>query len=140
MGKHVLVLENDANDALLIGMAFKSLVPPVSWYICRNPGEAKAYLRGVGLYSNREKYPLPAAIFTDIKMDGQTGIQFLAWIRGQSAFKHTPIVVLTGAGSPEEIRQAEELGAQRVLAKPARLQDLQQMLQQTCTELFAEAD
>jgi len=126
---HILFLENDGNDAILIGIAMKAVDPPVRWFICRNPSEARSYLKGTGMYSDRKKYPLPDAIVSDLKMGSESGADFVCWLRTRKEFNQTPVLIFSGCASPEEMKQAEELGAQEVLRKPIKVEDLRRLFQ-----------
>src|SRR5688500_18794328 len=81
--------------------------------VCRNPSEAKAYLSGAGLYRDRNKYPFPDILITDLNMGTESGIELVDWIRKQvSPLKDLNIVILTGSASPLQFDAAERVGAQ----------------------------
>jgi len=135
---HLLVVENDPDDALLLGLAFKSLQARPTWFICRNPSEGQAYLRGAGMYSDRQKYALPSAIMTDLRLTGQSGADFAKWVRSQPEFQNIPIVIMSGCASPDEMKIADQAGANCVVRKPGRLEDLKTMLESLLVELFPD--
>jgi CheY-like chemotaxis protein len=123
-----LIVENDPSDAFLIRRALSSTNCGNS-FLCRNPSEAKSYLKGAGMYANREKYPLPDIILTDLRMDNETGIELVEWIRQQEPpLRDTTIFILTGSATPLQFDAAQKVGAQGVHHKPSRLQDLQELL------------
>src|SRR5688500_5228761 len=78
-----LVVENDPNDAFLITRALMKSEACGASTVCRNPSEAKDYLRGAGMYSNREAYPQPNVILTDLRMGNETGLELVEWVRKQ---------------------------------------------------------
>jgi CheY-like chemotaxis protein len=49
--------------------------------------DAINYLVGLGPYSNREEYPLPALVLLDLKRPGMHGLEVLKWIRGHRHFQ-----------------------------------------------------
>jgi len=92
------------------------------------------------MYADREKYPVPAAIISDLRMPGENGLELLRWIKGQPALASTPIIVLTGNGSPEEMEMAARLGAIKVLQKPPGLEEFQRLIFDLADELCVEPD
>src|SRR5436305_11482190 len=67
-----LVLEDDANDALLIRRAFTNAACRA--FVCRNTSEARAYLVGAGMYGNRDRFPFPDIFMTDLRLGDESGI------------------------------------------------------------------
>ena len=97
--------------------------------MCRNPSEAKDYLRGAGMYADRERYTLPDVILTDLRMGNETGMELVEWIREQQPpLRNLPIIILTGSATPLQFEAAETIGANQVFRKPTKLQDLQELL------------
>src|SRR5687767_12996700 len=123
---NVLVLEDDANDAILIRRAFTGQTCRA--FICRNTSEARAYFLGSGMYSNRDLYPFPELFVTDLRLGEESGIQFLAWVRAFEGAKSLPVIVLSGAPSPSDVSAVRYLGATRILVKPVDPIALQDML------------
>jgi CheY-like chemotaxis protein len=128
-GQTFLVLEDDANDALLIKRAFANA--GCSAFVCRNTSEARAYLLGSGMYADRHRFPFPEFFVTDIRLGHESGVDFLAWIRARNEWPDLPVIVLSGAATPDELRAVKRMGVTRVLQKPSdtiALQDLLIML------------
>jgi len=124
-----LIVENDANDAFLIHRALQETPNCGSSVVCRNPGEAKAYLLGAGLYRDRHRFPFPDVVITDLNMGAESGIELVDWIRKQAApLKDIKVVILTGSASPLQFDAAEKVGAQGVYRKPNTLDDLREVL------------
>jgi DNA-binding response OmpR family regulator len=122
---NVLVLEDDANDAILIKRAFTSAACRA--FVCRNTSEARAFFLGSGMYNDRDTYPFPDLFVTDLRLGEESGIQFLAWVRAFDESKKLPVVVLSGAATPGDILAVQRLRATRVLIKPSdpiALQDI----------------
>jgi DNA-binding response OmpR family regulator len=123
---NVLVLEDDASDAILIRRAFTG--QSCRAFICRNTSEARAYFLGSGMYADRELYPFPELFVTDLRLGEESGVQFLAWVRGFDAAKDVRVIVLSGAPTPSDVSAVQRLGATRVLIKPVDPIALQDML------------
>lgn len=97
--------------------------------ICRNPSEAKSLLKGAGMYANREMYPLPDLIITDMRMGDESGMELVEWVRQQeSPLREVPIVILSGSCTPLQFEAAQTVGANAVHRKPTRLEELQGLL------------
>lgn len=126
--KHFLIVENDQNDAILIRRAFATISHEATSFVCRNTSEAKAYLRGAGMYANRHVYPLPHGIITDLRMDGETGFELVDWLGNETELKGIPVALLSGSGSAAEMAMAATLPIQAVYKKPHRLDDLTSLL------------
>ena len=81
------------------------------------------------MYSNRIKYPMPDVILTDLRMEDESGIELVEWIREQEPpLRDTTILILTGSATPLQFDAAQKVGAQGVHRKPSRLEDLQELL------------
>jgi CheY-like chemotaxis protein len=133
-GKTFLVIEDDANDAALIRRAFDALESCTA-FVCRNLSEAKAYLHGSGMYADRARHPFPNAVICDLNVDGESGLEFVAWLESSSDFHKMPVVILTGSTSERDISAARRGGVISVLRKPARFEDLRLMLTDTASKL-----
>ena len=130
---NVLVLEDDASDAILIRRAFTGQTCRA--FICRNTSEARAYFLGSGMYSDRDLYPFPELFVTDLRLGEESGVQFLGWVRAFDRAKDIPVIVLSGAATPADVLAVQTLGATRVLIKPADPIAMQDMLIMTAREL-----
>lgn len=61
---------------------------------------------------------LPSVIVTDLKMPRCDGIDFVKWLRAQSAIKDIPIIVLSSSPRPGDQDRAIAAGANGYLVKP----------------------
>lgn len=67
---------------------------------------------------------LPALILCDIMMPGMDGHEVLARLRADAALKAVPFIFLTAKGTPPDIREGMNLGADDYLPKPVSRNDL----------------
>lgn len=134
--KSFLVIEDNAEDAALIRLAFSSL-KSCNAFVCRNLSEGKAYLRGSGMYANRATHPFPNAVICDLNLRGESGVEFVAWLRDSGDFRNLPVIILTGSTSEAEISAARDRGAVSVLQKPPRFEELRSMLTDLASKLCA---
>ena len=122
-------MENDPNDAYLIRRALSKMTNCGESMLCRNPSEAKALLKGAGIYSNREVYPIPDVIITDMRMGHETGMELVDWLREQEPpLRDTPIIIMSGSCSELQFDAASKSSANAVYRKPTRIEELQQLL------------
>jgi CheY-like chemotaxis protein len=114
----ILLVEDNEDDVFLMrrALAGAGIVNPLQ--IAEDGQEAIDYLAGVGRYADREAHPLPAIVFLDLKLPIVMGLEVLAWIRANSAFAHTVVVVLTSSNEPSDLKEAYALGANSYVVKP----------------------
>jgi DNA-binding response OmpR family regulator len=130
---HILVIEDSSEDAFLILQAITTA--DCQAFVCRKVPEAKAYLEGAGLFFDRRKFPLPAAVIADLDISGESGLEFIRWLRAQSQFEHLPTYVLSGSLSNEALAEAQKLGVSRVMQKPQDFRIFERTLAQLTSEL-----
>jgi DNA-binding response OmpR family regulator len=111
-----LIVEDNSEDAFLIRRAFLDF--ECEPFVCRNTSEARAYLRGAGMYRDRGKFPFPEVIISDLRSGAESDIHFLRWVRTQEEMNGVPFILLTDGGIPEQMALALEVGATKAVAKP----------------------
>jgi CheY-like chemotaxis protein len=130
MGNEIILLvEDDANDVLLIQRAFNKAGLQSNLKTVRDGEQAIHYLGGEGVYADREKYPTPFLVLLDLKMPGVNGFEVLEWVRQQPAMKRLLIVVLTSSNLQADVDRAYELGANSYLVKPVEFDEMVHMIQ-----------
>ena len=120
----VLHVEDDANDVLLVQRAFRKSGVATVLHAVADGDQAIAYLSGADEFGDREKYPLPNLVLLDLKMPRKSGLEVLAWIRGQAALKRLIVVVFTSSKHDQDINKAYELTANSYLVKPVGFDSL----------------
>jgi CheY-like chemotaxis protein len=115
----VLYAEDEVNDIYFLKLAFENVGLPCALNSVPDGEQALEYLSGIGPFTDRSQYPLPALVLLDINMPKQTGLQVLEWIRRQPQFKSLPVVILTSSLREEDMEKARELGADDYLLKPS---------------------
>ena len=114
----ILHVEDDPNDVLLFQRAFRKANLTVNIQSVSDGDKAVAYLSGAEGYADREKFPLPAMVLLDLKMPRKSGLEVLAWIRGQANLRRLIVVIFTSSKHDEDINRAYDLGANSYLVKP----------------------
>jgi len=113
MSKHgiILLAEDDENDILLFRRAFAKASVPNPLMVVKDGEGAIAYLSGAGVYSDRNQYPFPSLLITDLKMPRLTGFDILTWMRNQAQPIDLRTIVLTSSVHEADKRLAFDLGA-----------------------------
>jgi CheY-like chemotaxis protein len=120
----VLIAEDDPNDVLLLRRAFQKNGLELPVHVCNNGAEAMDYLRGEGPYADREKYPFPRAIITDLKMPRCTGFELLEWLDEHTECSVIPTIVLSASAEDRDVKRCFELGANAYFQKPSNFAEL----------------
>lgn len=121
---HILLAEDDENDAILIQRAFKKVADNVVVTIFRNGQEVMDYLQGVGKFSDRAQYPLPNLLMLDLKMPCRNGFEVLEWVKTHADFRRIPTVLLSSSRQQRDVVRAYDLKANSYLVKPTAFPDL----------------
>jgi two-component system response regulator len=115
----VLIIDDNPDDILLILKGFERAGFDNKVVNLGDGEEALLYLKGLGKYSNRIKYPIPALILLDVKMPKVDGFSVLRWIRQHPEWQCLPVIILSTSFYGPEIIRAYELGANSFLTKPS---------------------
>lgn len=113
----ILAVEDDANDALLLKLAFAKAGVTAPIHFVGDGIEALDYLRGAPPFGERAEHPPPNLLVLDLKMPRADGFEVLAWIRQRPGRERMTIAVLTGSCSQADIERAYGLGANFCLNK-----------------------
>ena len=73
----------------------------------------------------------PEIILLDINLPGMNGFEVLKYIRTQSGFKHTPVIMFTSSEDENDVKKSYEYGANAYLVKPDDLRSLHLVLEDT---------
>jgi CheY-like chemotaxis protein len=120
----ILLVEDDANDTLLLQRTFDQFNLAKQVQVVANGEQAIAYFDGRDPFAEREKHPLPTVVFLDLKLPGISGFEVLTWLRQQRRLNDVRVVVLTGSKKSLDVYRAYELGANSYLVKPVRADDI----------------
>src|SRR5689334_14240303 len=93
----ILVVEDNADDVLLIERAFNKAKLANRLHFVDNGDKAVQYLSGVGPYADRSLHPPPTMMLLDLKLPRRSGFEVLEWVRGHPQLRVLPVVVLTSS-------------------------------------------
>jgi two-component system response regulator len=128
-GGPVVIVDDDANDALWAEEIVDELRPRHPALILTSGEDLMACLDGKDLYSDRSRYPYPGLILLDLQMPKMDGFEVLQWLKGHPVHGEVPTVVLSGCfDMARQVTRAHQLGAVSFLPKPIHQSDLQGVL------------
>ena len=125
----ILLVDDDANDILLIQRAFQKAGFRDNLKVVRDGEQAIRYLSGQDEYADRQKCPMPFLVLLDLKMPGMDGFDVLTWIRREPELKRLLVVVLTSSNLQSDVDRAYELGANSYLVKPVEFDEMVHLVQ-----------
>ena len=129
MNKPILLAEDSPDDELFFRRVLRSFAVMNPIHVVRDGTGVVAYLKGEGIYADREKYPLPSALFLDLVMHPMDGFGVLKWLRTHSGFDQMLVIVLSYFSEGRMLRDAYALGADSFLFKPFTEIDMENLLQ-----------
>jgi CheY-like chemotaxis protein len=123
----ILLVEDNRDDVFLMERALQGarIVNPV--IVVETGQEAMDYLSGAGRFADRERYPMPAVVFLDLKLPFAYGHEVLGWIRRQRQFESLIVIVLTSSNEASDLSRCYSLGANSYLVKPPTAEQLAAM-------------
>ncbi|MEN6575162.1 MAG: response regulator [Phycisphaerales bacterium] len=109
--KSVLLVEDDAIDAMTVHRAFRDLKLSNPLAHVTNGEEALEYLRN-------EDNPKPCVILLDLNMPRMNGVEFMKITKADSILRKIPVVVLTTSRDDRDIVESYKLGVAGYIVKP----------------------
>jgi len=117
----VLVGDDDVNDRVLVGWAFKKLCPHVRVDFVRSGEEAIRYLED-------KSHPKPALVILDSMEPGIDGFEVVTWIRAHEDLAQTPVVMWSGQVYEKNVARARGLGVKDYVSKPHETDELANLI------------
>jgi len=115
--KHVLLVEDNDNDAELTLAMLEKCDPSIGVDVARDGAEALDYLHRRGAYATRPQAE-PVVILLDLKMPKVTGVEVLREVKSNEKLKSIPVVMLTSSREAQDLRECYRLGANGYVVKP----------------------
>jgi two-component system response regulator len=124
----ILIAEDDQDDRLLMKAALDKVGVQFPVLFVNNGLEAIQYLNGDGQYADRQKFPFPTTIFTDLKMPLMDGFAVLEHVKHNRQWAVIPLVVLSASEDLDDIKRSYLLGASAYHIKPHNPKELRELL------------
>jgi len=118
MALHVLLVEDSPGDVRLMQETFREADTSVELHVTIDGAEAMAFLKRQGTHA---KAPRPGIILLDLNLPKKDGREVLEEIKGSSALKSIPVVVLTTSESDVDIQRSYQSNANCYISKPVSL-------------------
>jgi CheY-like chemotaxis protein len=120
---HVLMIEDDPGDALMIRESLEQAGVPILLHRSRDGEQGLRYLRGA-------RRPVPALILLDLYLPGRHGLDILADLKADRRLRDIPVIVLTASRDPRDIERSQRLRASAYIIKPADFDGLDDLTRQ----------
>ena len=131
-GFTLLLVEDCGDDVLLfqhaIEKASEKTSVPIRVEVTHDGEEAIAYLKGEGVFSDRNKFPFPEIVITDLKMPRLSGLDVLAWLKEHSEYQRVPKVLMSASCMDSDVDEAYRLGVNTFFQKPAQHGEFQDLI------------
>src|SRR5579872_5074819 len=124
----ILVVEDNAEEVILMERAFKRTGMEVSVQFVVNGEEAIDYLSGVDRFRDRISFPEPDLVVMDLKMPRKGGFEVLEWFRNLQEGALIPVIVLTASNRESDVQRAYSLGANSYFIKPTSFDEFRDMI------------
>ncbi len=124
----ILLAEDDDNDIFFVRRATQASNAGHTVHAVHDGAQAIEYLRGQGAYADREKFPLPNIILTDLKMAGMDGFDLLRWLHDNPDCSVIPTIVYSSSTLEADVRLAYRCGANAYIKKPGSVTELAETL------------
>ena len=108
----ILHIEDDENDSLLFQRAVSRATVPCDVRHVATLKDARSYL--LGSVAREADYVVPNVIVTDLAFRGESGLDFLEWLRSEPRLASIPVICVTGSEDPGKLGQARSYGAKCV--------------------------
>ena len=117
---HILLIEDNEGDVLLIKEAFKDAKIVNNISTVNNGEKAIRFLEKSSPYEDQRT---PDLILLDINLPRMNGKEVLSFVKGSSALKHIPVIILTTSSDDKDILDSYKNQANCYITKPVDVDD-----------------
>jgi two-component system response regulator len=129
----VLLVEDNPGDVRLVKEALRDCGIPLNLTVARDGEEAIELLFG-----GSAERPLvrPHVILLDLNLPKRSGHEVLRDVKEDSNLRTIPVIIVSSAGSKEEVNRAYRLSANCYIRKPLDLDSTLQTIRDVCSFWF----
>jgi CheY-like chemotaxis protein len=117
---HILLVEDNEGDILLTREALEDTKLDIKLSVVKDGKEALDFLNKTGRYIGAD---LPDLLLLDVNLPKKNGHEVLSSIKGNGAFKHIPVIMLTTSSSQKDIDLSYNNYANCYITKPVEVSD-----------------
>jgi CheY-like chemotaxis protein len=114
----ILLVEDDADDALLVTEALEKANITNRIFVARDGAAALDFLFCTGEFAYRKTNDQPQVILLDLNLPKIDGLEVLRRIKADARTRSIPVVVLTSSKDDANIAACKRLGAKTYIVKP----------------------
>ena len=119
----ILLVEDSADDALLVTQALKNASITNRIFVVRDGAAALDFLFCTGEFAYRRINDQPQVVLLDLNLPKIGGLEVLRRIKADSRTRAIPVVVLTSSKQDLDIATCKRLGADTYIVKPVDFQN-----------------
>lgn len=135
MNASILIVEDEASDALLIQRALKKACPDLDISIVADGPDALARIMP---QDDGETMPdHPTCILLDLKLRQLDGLEVLKEIKSNDATRKVPVIIYSSSSDPSDVKSAYDIGANSYIIKPVDNDDLSIVAEKICDYWFS---
>ena len=128
----ILLVDDSKDDAFFITKAMERIGIGECVRHVQDGEEAIRYLRGENEYQDRNTYPFPTVILSDLNMPRMSGFELLRWLREHPECSVIPVILFSNSAVESDVREAYRLGANSYMVKPSNLAGLESLMRVAC--------
>ena len=128
----VLLVDDSHDDSFFIRRALDRAGMGECVHVVEDGEQAISYLRAEGKFADRQHFPWPTLILSDVNMPRMSGFELLRWIRDHQECKVIPIILFSSSAQQRDVIEAYRLGASSYMVKPQAPEELENMMRVTC--------
>jgi two-component system response regulator len=119
----ILLVEDNPDDEALTLRAFRKNNIMNEVVVARDGAEALDYLFARGAHAGRNVKDAPQVVLLDLKLPKVDGVEVLRQVRGNSATRTLPVVVLTSSKEERDLSECYQLGCNSYVRKPVNFDE-----------------
>jgi len=123
----VLLVEDDAGDALIVREAFEYHKVRNMLHVVTDGEQALRFVRREGEFADA---PRPGLIMLDLNLPRRAGTEVLAEIKADPSLCVIPVVILTTSRSEEDVLRSYSLHANAYVSKPVEFEQFMDAIRQ----------
>lgn len=132
----ILMADDDADDRLLVKEALAEAGVAHTLQFAEDGVALLDLLKGRGAQAGGDAPARPELILLDLNMPLKDGREALSEIKSDATLRSIPVVMFTTSKADTDVRQMYDLGANSFITKPARFNELVQLMKRMAEYWF----